>query len=144
MPHRRTVFFVSDGTGITAQMLGHSLLTQFEGVEFNQITLPFIDNVDKAEECLERIEREAHERWPLAASLILHRVGPLAPGDNIVLVVTASAHRQAAFESAEFLMDYLKTQAPFWKSEAGSDGRPQWVDARESDDAALARWHRKD
>jgi len=59
MPHRRTVFFVSDGTGITAQMLGNSLLTQFEGVEFNQITLPFIDNVDKAEECVERIEREA-------------------------------------------------------------------------------------
>jgi len=59
MPQRRTVFFVSDGTGITAQMLGHSLLTQFEGVEFNQVTLPFIDNVDKAEECLERIERES-------------------------------------------------------------------------------------
>lgn len=59
MPQRRTVFFVSDGTGITAQMLGHSLLTQFEGVDFNQLTLPFIDSVDKAEECLERIEREA-------------------------------------------------------------------------------------
>ncbi len=59
MPHRRTVFFVSDGTGITAQMLGNSLLTQFEGVDFNQITLPFVDSVDKAEECLERIEREA-------------------------------------------------------------------------------------
>jgi regulator of PEP synthase PpsR (kinase-PPPase family) len=59
MPHRRTVFFVSDGTGITAQMLGHSLLTQFEGVDFNQVTLPFVDSVDKAEECLERIEREA-------------------------------------------------------------------------------------
>src|SRR5258706_13235780 len=59
MPQRRTVFFVSDGTGITAQMLGHSLLTQFEGMEFSQITLPFIDSVDKAEECLERIERES-------------------------------------------------------------------------------------
>ena len=59
MPQRRTVFFVSDGTGITAQMLGHSLLTQFEGVEFNQVTLPFIDNADKAQECLERIERES-------------------------------------------------------------------------------------
>src|SRR5688500_20131082 len=59
MPQRRTVFFVSDGTGITAQMLGHSLLTQFEGVEFSQVTLPFVDSVDKAEECLERIEREA-------------------------------------------------------------------------------------
>ena len=59
MPHRRTVFFVSDGTGITAQMLGHSLLTQFEGVDFNQVTLPFVDSVDKAQECLQRIEREA-------------------------------------------------------------------------------------
>jgi len=59
MPQRRTVFFVSDGTGITAQMLGHSLLTQFEGVEFNQVTLPFVDTMAKAEECLDRIEREA-------------------------------------------------------------------------------------
>ena len=91
---------------------------------------------------LERIEADAHTRWPLAASLIVHRVGPLAPGDNIVLVVTASAHRQAAFEAAEFLMDYLKTQAPFWKSEAGADGKAEWVDARESDDTALARWSR--
>jgi molybdopterin synthase catalytic subunit len=89
---------------------------------------------------LERIEAEARARWLLAASLIIHRVGPLAPGDNIVLVVTASAHRQAAFEAAEFLMDFLKTQAPFWKSEAGADGKAHWVDARESDDAALARW----
>ena len=60
-----------------------------------------------------------------------------------MLVVTASAHRQAAFEAAEFLMDYLKTQAPFWKSEAGADGQAHWVDARESDDAALARWNRE-
>lgn len=89
---------------------------------------------------LERIEREAQARWPLTASLVVHRVGPLAPGDNIVLVVTASSHRHAAFEAAEFLMDYLKTSAPFWKSETGADGRSNWVDARESDDAALARW----
>lgn len=89
---------------------------------------------------LERIERQALERWPLAASLVIHRVGTLLPGDNIVLVVTASAHRRAAFEAAEFLMDYLKTSAPFWKSEVGADGRAHWVDARDSDDAALARW----
>lgn len=89
---------------------------------------------------LERIEREACDRWPLAASLIVHRVGQLAPGDNIVLVITASAHRHAAFEAAAFLMDYLKTQAPFWKSEVGIDGQSRWVDARESDTSALARW----
>ena len=70
----------------------------------------------------------------------MHRVGTLKPGDNIVLVVTASAHRQAAFEAAEFLMDYLKTRAPFWKKEPGADGTERWVDARESDDAAAERW----
>ncbi len=89
---------------------------------------------------LTRVEAEAFARWPLAASLIVHRIGVLRPGDNIVLVVTASAHRQAAFEAAEFLMDYLKTRAPFWKKETGADGAGHWVDARESDDAALTRW----
>jgi molybdopterin synthase catalytic subunit len=88
---------------------------------------------------LERIEAEANERWPLQASLIVHRYGPMAPGENIVLVVTASPHRQAAFEAAQFLMDFLKTDAPFWKKEAGPDGG-DWVDARESDDDALKRW----
>ena len=81
-------------------------------------------------------------RWPLQASLIVHRVGTLKPGDNIVLVVTASAHRQAAFAAAEFLMDYLKTRAPFWKKEEAPDGTGSWVDARDSDDAALERWQR--
>ena len=88
---------------------------------------------------LERIEAEANERWPLQASLIVHRYGPMAPGENIVLVVTASPHRQAAFEATQFLMDFLKTDAPFWKKEAGPDGG-DWVDARESDDDALKRW----
>jgi len=89
---------------------------------------------------LARVEAEAHRRWPLAASLIVHRVGTLKPGDNIVLVVTASKHRQAAFQAAEFLMDYLKTNAPFWKKEVGRDGHAAWVDARISDEAALGRW----
>ncbi len=88
---------------------------------------------------LERIEREACARWPLAASLIIHRYGRLEPGDNIVLVITASSHRQAAFEAAQFLMDYLKTSAPFWKSEETPKGA-SWVEARGEDDAALARW----
>lgn len=88
---------------------------------------------------LSRIEAEAHDRWQLQASLIIHRVGRLEPGDNIVLVVTASAHREDAFKAAEFLMDYLKTRAPFWKRE--SDGaKAKWVDARESDDVAAKRW----
>lgn len=89
---------------------------------------------------LTRIEAEAHARWPLQASTIVHRVGELKPGDNIVLVVTASAHRHAAFEAAEFLMDYLKTRAPFWKKETGADGKAEWVEARDSDDTALERW----
>jgi molybdopterin synthase catalytic subunit len=89
---------------------------------------------------LERVEGEAKARWPLQASLIVHRIGTLVPGDNIVLVVTASAHRQAAFAAAEFLMDYLKTRAPFWKKEEAPDGSGAWVDARDSDDAALERW----
>jgi molybdopterin synthase catalytic subunit len=93
------------------------------------------------EQELARLEAEANSRWPLQASLIVHRVGPLKPGDNIVLVVTASAHREAAFEAAAFLMDYLKTRAPFWKKEVGPDGKARWVDARDSDDRAAARWN---
>jgi molybdopterin synthase catalytic subunit len=92
------------------------------------------------EQELARVEDEARKRWPLQASLIIHRIGDLKPGDNIVLVITASAHRHAAFEAAAFLMDYLKTRAPFWKKETGPDGTGHWVDARESDEAALERW----
>ena len=92
---------------------------------------------------LARVEAEAAARWPLQASLIVHRVGTLKPGDNIVLVVTASAHREAAFEAAAFLMDYLKTRAPFWKKEAGADGKERWVDAREGDDQAAQRWKKR-
>ncbi len=89
---------------------------------------------------LQRVEAEAHARWTLQASLIVHRYGELRPGENIVLVITASPHRHAAFQSAEFLMDFLKTRAPFWKREARANGDGEWVDARESDDAATARW----
>ncbi|MEM1398623.1 MAG: molybdenum cofactor biosynthesis protein MoaE [Pseudomonadota bacterium] len=88
---------------------------------------------------LEEIEAEAKRRWPLDASLIIHRYGPMAPGDRIVLVVTASAHRAAAFAAAEFLMDWLKTKAPFWKSEKTPSG-DRWVEAKTADDDAAARW----
>jgi molybdopterin synthase catalytic subunit len=103
------------------------------------MTLEHYPGMTEAE--LARVEAEAQARWPLQASLIIHRIGELKPGDNIVLVITASAHRHAAFEAAEFLMDYLKTRAPFWKKEADPDGRGSWVDARESDEAAAERWH---
>jgi molybdopterin synthase catalytic subunit len=88
---------------------------------------------------LERIEAEAHARWPLQASLIVHRYGALKPGDTIVLVVTASEHRDAAFDAAKFLMDYLKTSAPLWKREEGPGGS-RWVEASEGDTAARLRW----
>ncbi len=82
----------------------------------------------------------AAARWPLTGLTIIHRVGRITPGENIVLVVTASAHRGAAFHAAEFLMDYLKTQAPFWKREETGDGGG-WVEARHQDDDAAARWN---
>ncbi|MBR1281517.1 molybdenum cofactor biosynthesis protein MoaE [Bradyrhizobium sp. AUGA SZCCT0177] len=83
---------------------------------------------------------EAITRWPLTGVTVIHRYGRLAPGDNIVLVLTASAHRQAAFLSAEFLMDYLKVNAPFWKSEQYARGA-SWVDSHGHDDDAIARWN---
>ncbi|MEQ1647169.1 MAG: molybdenum cofactor biosynthesis protein MoaE [Hyphomicrobiaceae bacterium] len=89
---------------------------------------------------LSTIELEAKKRWPLTECAIVHRVGTLLPGENIVLVITASTHRHAAFEAAEFLMDYLKTRAPFWKKETLRDGTAAWVDAREVDETAIARW----
>ena len=91
------------------------------------------------EKLLAEIEAEANRRWPLDASLIIHRHGRLEPGDQIVLVACASAHREAAFEACHFLIDWLKTKAPFWKLEDTPDGG-KWVDARASDDDAAARW----
>ena len=88
---------------------------------------------------LARIEAEACARWPLQASLIVHRTGALQPGDNIVLVVTASAHREAAFAAANYLMDFLKTKAPFWKLEERAEGK-SWVEAKTADDEAAQRW----
>jgi len=91
------------------------------------------------EKQLAAIEAEARARWPLEDVLIVHRYGRLLPGERIVLVATASSHRQAAFEAAEFLVDWLKTKAPFWKLEETSEGS-HWVEARASDDSAAERW----
>ncbi|QCI63420.1 molybdenum cofactor biosynthesis protein MoaE [Phreatobacter stygius] len=88
---------------------------------------------------LSRIEAEARARWPLQDVLIIHRHGRMEPGDNIVLVVTLSVHREAAFQAAEFLMDYLKTRAPFWKFEEKGEGAG-WVAAKDEDDSAAERW----
>ena len=102
------------------------------------LTLEHYPGMTEAE--LARIEAEARERFDLVDSLVVHRSGELVPGEGIVLVVTLSRHRQAAFEAAQFLMDYLKTRAPFWKKETFADGSGNWVDSRASDDLAEARW----
>ena len=94
------------------------------------------------EKQLAEIETEATKRWPLSASLIIHRYGRLEPGDRIVLVITASAHREAAFEACHFLIDWLKTKAPFWKLEDTEKGA-QWVAADARDDKAAERWVKK-
>ena len=107
------------------------------GAPIAALTLEHYPGMAEAE--IGRHADEALSRWPLQGLTVIHRFGRIAPGENIVLVVTASAHRQAAFEAAEFLMDYLKTSAPFWKREESATGT-NWVEARDHDDAAAARW----
>ena len=114
-----TVRGLSSDDGVTAMTLEH-----FPGMTESE---------------LERIEAEARQRWPLEDVTIIHRVGRLLPGEQIVMVAAASAHRQAAFDAAQFIMDFLKTDAPFWKAEE-RDGKTSWVEAKDSDDAARARW----
>jgi molybdopterin synthase catalytic subunit len=92
------------------------------------------------ERAIARIAAEAEARWPLSGCTVIHRVGRLCPGEPIVLVLTASAHRIAALDSCAFLIDWLKTRAPFWKREDFADGRSRWVDAKAEDDAIAARW----
>lgn len=97
-----------------------------------------------AEEEIARICSEAAQRWPLFGLTAIHRYGKIAPGQNIVLVVAVSTHRRAAFESAEFVMDFLKSHAPFWKKEHRKDGsHGNWVESKESDIEALARWQER-
>ena len=108
-----------------------------QGEPIAALTLEHYPGMAEAE--IERHANEALSRWPLQGLTIIHRFGRIEPGQNIVLVVTASAHRQAAFEAADFLMDYLKTNAPFWKREESARGT-SWIEARDHDDAAAARW----
>ena len=96
------------------------------------------------EKMLREIEAEANDRWPLEASLIVHRYGRLEPGDQIVLVATASPHRQAAFDACAFLIDWLKTKAPFWKLEDTQNEGTRWVEAKDTDYRAAERWEQKD
>ena len=107
------------------------------GDAIDALTLEHYPGMAEAE--IGRHVEEALARWPLLGVTVIHRYGRIKPGENIVLVVTASSHRQAAFEAAEFLMDYLKTRAPFWKREESAAGT-NWVDAAGHDDDAAARW----
>ncbi|WP_454632181.1 molybdenum cofactor biosynthesis protein MoaE [Bradyrhizobium cenepequi] len=108
-----------------------------KGEPIAALTLEHYPGMAEAE--IRRHAEEAMARWPLSGLTVIHRVGRITPGENIVLVVTASQHRQAAFQAAEFLMDYLKTSAPFWKREESARGS-SWIEARDQDDAAVARW----
>jgi molybdopterin synthase catalytic subunit len=108
-----------------------------DGAPIAALTLEHYPGMAEAE--IARHADTAMSRWPLTGVSIIHRVGRITPGENIVLVLTASEHRQAAFQAAEFLMDYLKANAPFWKREEGAGGT-SWVDARHHDDDAAARW----
>ena len=110
-----------------------------EGSAVTSMTLEHYPGM--TERALEEICREAHARWDLLDTLVIHRVGSLQPGDRIVLVGVSSAHRGEAFAACEFIMDYLKTRAPFWKREETPQGA-RWVEARESDDTAAGRWSR--
>lgn len=109
-----------------------------DGRSIATLTLEHYPEMTEAE--MARIEAEARERWPLQEVLVVHRVGELRAGENIVLVITVAVHRQAAFDAAGFLMDYLKTRAPFWKKETAADGESAWVEARCADDTAADRW----
>jgi molybdopterin synthase catalytic subunit len=110
-----------------------------DGARVSAMTLEHYPGM--TEKALEEIVAEAKKRWDIYDTLVIHRVGPLKPCDQIVLVAVTSAHRGEAFAACEFIMDYLKTKAPFWKKEATPDGG-RWVDARETDDSSAARWQK--
>lgn len=127
-----------------SQNPGHGAIVTFTGLvreiasaELTHLTLEHYPGM--TERALQDIGQQAMNRWPIGQIIIIHRIGTLALNENIVCVGVASGHRQPAFEAAEFLMDYLKTRAPFWKKEHTNEGA-QWVAAKQSDQAAAARW----
>ncbi|MFN0264438.1 molybdenum cofactor biosynthesis protein MoaE [Tepidamorphus sp. 3E244] len=114
-------------------------LCRDEGGTLEALELEHYPGMAEAE--IARVAEQAEARWPLNGLVAIHRYGKIAPGGDIVLVIAASAHRRAAFEAAEFMMDFLKTRAPFWKKEHRVDGTAgDWVEAKDADDAATERW----
>ena len=131
---RTDIGAVASFTGLVRDFVGQ------EGEDDSKVSALTLEHYPgMTEKKLAEIEEEANRRWPLQASLIIHRYGRMLPGEPIVLVATASPHRAAALDACAFLIDWLKTKAPFWKLEEG-DGKAGWVDARDSDDQAAARW----
>ncbi len=129
----------------TVAAKGAGAIVTFTGVvreaDAGEMTIMEIEHYPgMTQKALEKIASEAIERWSLADALVIHRHGRLAPGDQIMMVATASRHRKDAFEAAEFLMDYLKSRAPFWKKEILQDGSADWVAAKDADEDALKRW----
>lgn len=136
----------AEGNALVRRRTDIGALVTFTGIcrgseDGNPITALTLDHYpEMAEAEIARHVAEAQQRWALLGVTVVHRYGRITPGEDIVLVVTASSHRQDAFAAAEFLMDYLKTRAPFWKKEVLAGGEGHWVDARESDDTAAAAW----
>ena len=122
------------GAGAVVSFLG---LVRDDGGRLSRMEIEHYPGM--TQKALAAIADEAARRWPLSDALVLHRFGTFAPGEAIMMVATASRHRAAAFQAAEFLMDYLKSRAPFWKKEFAADGA-EWVAAKEEDESALGRW----
>ncbi len=132
----QTLRTLSSGIGAIVQFVG--LMRDInEGDEVSHLFLEHYPGM--TEKSLDKIVEEARERWPLLGVRLIHRVGELTPSDQIVMVMVASAHRQAAFAACDFIMDYLKTRAPFWKKEQTNTGS-RWVEAKDSDNQAADRW----
>lgn len=127
----------------TARSTGAGAVVTFSGLvrdEGGTLTAMEIEHYPgMTEKALEKIRAEAMDRWSLTDAMVIHRHGPLKPGEQIMMVATAARHRADAFVAAEFLMDYLKSRAPFWKKEFGADG-DSWVAAKDEDEDALKRW----
>lgn len=133
----------AEANAFSAGVAGSGAIVTFSGIvrdEDGRLSAMEIEHYPgMTEKALERIRAEAIQRFSLSDAMILHRFGPMRPGETIMMVATAARHRGDAFQAAEFLMDYLKSRAPFWKKEFGPDGA-EWVAARDEDEDALGRW----
>jgi molybdopterin synthase catalytic subunit len=130
---------ITQGRSDVGAVVTFTGLCRDEGKQLSALELEHYPGMAEAE--IRRIATEAAKRWPVTAMVAIHRVGKIAPGGNIVLVLAASPHREAAFNAASFLMDFLKTSAPFWKREHLADGSVgEWVSAKDADDKARGRW----